>query len=497
MQDSRMLRAKTIRGIFWSFADLLASHGLQFVIQIGLARLLLPEHFGVMGMILVFIAISNSIVDSGFSQALIRDQTTSQADYSTVFYFNSAMAIAVYGVLYIIAPLVSTFYEEPQLVILLRVLSLALIINSLGIIQRVQLTKEVNFKKMTIINLIAVTLSGVITIGCAIEGYGVWSLVVNILVLQSTQTICLWLFNRWVPSFVFSSQSFVKYFGFGYKLMLSGLLDTLYTNLFFVLIGKIYSSSSLGYYTNAVKVRDLASQSLAVTIQRVTYPVLSTIQDDEKQLKASFRKIIKISAFVNFPLMIGLAAIATPLFTLLFGEKWIPSVIYFQLLCFAGMLYPIHAINLTILQVKGRSDLFLWLEIIKKVNLTLLIILSLAFQMGVIGLIIAAVVNSFTALLINTYYSAREIGYATIEQLLDLMPSFLISIVMGAFVYALSCQLRLSSLTEVVLLSAVGIVIYIILCKFMRLREFGELLSLIKPIFIKVKRRFRNVSNHK
>lgn len=487
MEDSQLLKTKTLNGLFWSFADLLASHGLQFFIQIVLTRLLLPEHFGVMGMILVFIAISNSIVDSGFSQALIRDQETSQADYSTVFYFNLFMACSLYCILYFAAPVVSRFYDEPQLIAILRILSLALIINSLGIIQKVKLTKKVDFKSITKANVIAVIVSGTITITCAVKGYGVWSLVINLLVLQGTQTVCLWVFNRWLPSLTFNVHSFLKFFEFGYKLLLSGLLDTFYNNIYFILIGKTYSTSSLGFYTNAVRLRDLTSQSIAVTIQRVTYPILSSIQDDEDRLKFSFRKIIKMSAFVNFPLMIGLASIATPLFTLLFGERWLPAVIYFQLLCFAGMLYPIHAINLNILQVKGRSDLFLWLEIIKKANLTVLIIASLLFGFGIIGLICAAVVNSFTALLINTYYSAREIDYSTKEQIFDMLPAFLNSIGMGTVVYFLSVLLGMNELVELLILIPIGILIYIPLSKLTKQKELDELYYLVIPMVRKIR----------
>lgn len=366
MHGSNSLKNKTLRGLFWSSADLFANHGFQFVIQIVLARLLLPEHFGIIGMILVLIAISNSIVDSGFSQALIRDQNTSQEDYSTVFYFNLFISILLYFLLYIAAPSISMFFQSKELIGIIRVLSLVLIMNSLAIIQRVKLTKILDFKTLMKINVIAVLTSGSISIAMAYLGFGVWSLVANMISMQFVQTLLLWSFNRWMPSLIFSTQSFIKYFSFGYKLLISGLIDTFYNNLYFLIIGKFYSVAQLGYYSNSVRIRDMASQSIVATVQRVTYPVLSSTREDEKRLKSVFRKIIKTIAFINFPLMVGIAVIATPLFQLLFGEKWLPSVYYFQLLCLAGMLYPIHALNLNILKVKGRSDLFLRLEIIKK-----------------------------------------------------------------------------------------------------------------------------------
>lgn len=270
--------------------------------------------------------------------------------------------------------------------------------------------------------------------------------------------------------------------------MLSGLLDTFYTNIYFVIIGRFYSTTSLGYYTNAVKFRDLASLSIAIAVQRVTYPILSSIQDDTERLKFGYKKIIRTAAFINFPLLVGLAAIAHLLFGFLLEDKWLPSVVYFQWLCFAGMLYPLHAINLNILQVRGRSDLFLRLEIIKKAILTLLILLSLSLGLGIIGLIGAAVLNSFISLLVNTYYSAGEIDYSTGEQLLDLTPSFVISMIMGATVYLVGKLLPMNNLFEMLLLIALGISLYIVLSISVKLRELFELFHLFRPLVDKLKR---------
>lgn len=487
MQDSNSLKRTTIIGLFWSFADLMANHGIQFVIQLFLARLLLPEHFGVIGMILIFIAISNSIVDSGFSQALIRDQKTTQSDYSTVFYFNLIMAVLMYGILYFSSYPISIFFKEPQLVPILRILSLVLIINSLGIIQKVMLIKNVDFKTIAKVNVIAVLLSGSLTIYLAMRGYGVWSLVYNTLSMQLIQTLLLWIFNKWVPSTTFNMQSFRKFYKFGYKLLLSGLLDTLYNNIYFVIIGRFYSTTSLGFYSNAVRFRDMASQSISATVQRVSYPILSSIQQDKPRLKSGFKKIIKISAFINFPLMIGLAAIAPSLFNVFLGEKWMPSVFYFQLLCFAGMLYPLHAINLNILQVKGRSDLFLRIEILKKTVLTILIVLSLVFDLGIIGLISAAVLSSYIALYINTYFSAREIDYSAKEQLKDLLPVFLLSIVMGVIVISIGSVLSVNHSMKLMIQIGIGIVIYVVGCKLARVEELSTIYRMLIVLVRQIK----------
>ena len=497
MNDSASLKQKTMIGLFWSFADLMANHGIQFIIQILLARILLPEHFGIIGMIIVFIALSESIVDSGFTQALIRDQNTSQADYSTVFHFNLFVAIVMYVLLFISAPIISVFFEEPQLISIIRILSLVLIINSLGIIQKVMLVKNIDFRTITKVSVIAVIVSGSVTITFALLGFGVWSLVINIITMQLVQTILFWFFNKWMPSLTFSIQSFKKFFRFGYKLLLSGLIDTFYNNLYYLIIGRLYSTSQLGFYTNAVKIRDLASQSIAAAVQRVSYPILSSIQEDERRLKAGFRKIIKMSGFINFPLMVGLSAIATPLFGLLLGEKWLPSVVYFQLLCFAGMLYPLHAVNLNILQVKGRSDLFLLIEIIKKSVLTILIVVSLLFELGIIGLIGAAVLNSYISLFINTYFSAKEISYSAKEQMKDLVPIFIISIFMGLVVFMFGKVLPLTYFWLLIVQVIIGISIYILLSKLARISELGILYQMIFEIFMKARTAMQKISSRK
>ena len=487
MPNSKSLKRKTTTGLFWSFIDLSANQGIQFIIQIILARLLLPEHFGVIGMIIVFIAISNSIVDSGFSQALIRDQDTTQEDYSTVFHFNLLMAITMYVIIFISANPISIFFGEPQLINIIKVISLVLIINALGIIQRVMLTKKVDFKTITKVSLIAVIMSGSVTITMAVLGYGIWCLVVNTILMSFIQTLLLWFFNKWVPSMKFNMHSFKKYFKFGYKLLIAGMIDTFYHNLFYVIIGRFYSTVQLGYYTNAVKFSDASSQVISSVVQRVSYPLLSSIQDDEERLKSGFKKIIKSSAFINFPLMIGLASVATPLFSILLGEKWMPSVIYFQLLCLAGILYPLHAINLNILQVKGRSDLFLLIEVIKCFVLTILIALSLLFQLGIIGLIWAAVINSYIALYINTYFSAREIDYSAKNQLKDILPMLLISIFMGIVVYLVGSVLPDNHFIKLICQISIGAVVYIVACKAVKIQELDTIYRIVQDLLKKYK----------
>ncbi|MFF2755774.1 lipopolysaccharide biosynthesis protein [Psychrobacillus sp. NPDC058041] len=487
MEDQKFIKRKTMIGLLWSTADFLAKNGTQFLIQIVLTRLLLPENFGIIGMVLILVSISTSLIDCGFSQALIRDQNTSQDDYSTIFHFNFFISIFIYIILFLSAPSISIFFNSLHLTEIIRVLSLVLIISSLAIIQRVKLTKILDFKTLTKINIFAVFISGGISISMAFLGFGIWSLVTNMILIQFIQTLLLWYFVRWIPSLTFNIISFKKFFKFGYKLLLSGIIDSIYNNLYFLIIGKYYTATQLGYYTNAVKLNDMAAQSIFLTVQRVTYPVLSNSQDDDERLKSLFRKMITLTSFVNFPFMIGAAAIATPLFQIIFGQKWLPSVFYFQLLCIAGMLYPIHALNLNILQVKGRSDLFLFLEIIKKVVITILISLSLIFGLGIIGLIWTAIISSFISLFINTYHSARLMDYSTKNQLKELAPMFFNSILMGAVVLSASSILPDNYILKLLCQITIGIFVYIFFCKLFRVRELIDLYKIINPLVLKAK----------
>ncbi|MBU3091653.1 lipopolysaccharide biosynthesis protein [Clostridium sp. CF011] len=487
MQEQSTLKKKTISGLFWSFSDLIANQGIQFVILVILARLLVPEDFGIIGMITVFIAVSQSFIDSGFTNALIREKEPSQEDYSTVFYFNLAMAVVLYIVLFLSAGGISRFFKEPQLIAILRVLAIVLIINSFGLIQRTMLTKSINFKTQTKISLISSVLSGIIAIIFAYMGFGVWSLVIKTLSMQLIQSFLLCIYNSWIPSLVFSVESFKRLFGFGWKLLASGLIDTLYNNLYFLIIGKSFSAVELGYYTNAQKLRDTASQSITSSVQKVSYPVLSSIKENEDKLRDAYKKIIKTSVFITFPLMIGLAAVASPLIRLIFGQKWVNSIVYFQILCFAGMLFPLHAINLNILQVKGRSDLFLRLEIIKKAIGLILIVIVLFFKFGINGLLWAAVLSSYIAYFINSYYSAELLSYSTIEQIKDIMPTFVASVIMAIVVYFSGAVLPNNNLVKIIAQFIIGVVAYVGLSKIERIEELNTVYELLNSILKKGK----------
>lgn len=391
MADS--LRHKTIHGVGWSFIDNISNSGITFLVGLVLARLLTPEEYGIMAMIAIFIAISNSIIDSGFSNALIRKTRIERVDYSTVFYFNLTVSILIYALLYLAAPTISVFFKEPVLLAVIRIIGWVLIINALAIIPRTQFVRNVDFKTQTKVSLISSISSGVIGIGMALGGMGVWSLVGQQLFRQFLNTLFLWVYSKWHPVWEFSMKSFKELFGFGSKLLLSGLLDTIYKNIYYIVIGRFYTSAQLGQYTRAEQFNMIFSSNLTSVVQRVSYPVLSSIQEEPERLREAYRKVIKITMLITFACMLGLAAVAKPLILILIGEKWLPAVYFLQIICFSGILYPLHAINLNILQVKGRSDLFLKLEIIKKIIAVGPIVVGIAY--GIEYMLWGSVLTSF------------------------------------------------------------------------------------------------------
>lgn len=464
------LKQKTISGLIWSFIDNFSKQGITFIFGIILARLLSPREFGLVGMITIFIALSQSIIDSGFTQALIRKQDCSQADFSTVFYFNLATSIFFYFLLFFTAEPISRFYNEPQLKPILQVVGIGLIINAFGIVQRARLTKRIDFKLQTKITVIASTLSGIIGIVMALMGYGVWSLVIKSLTGFAFTSFFLWFWNRWKPALIFSLNSFREMFSFGYKLLLSGLIDTAYRNIYLLIIGKYFSATELGFYTRADQFNNLPSSNITGIIQRVSYPVLSEIQDDIPTLKAAYQKMIKSTMFVTFVLMFGMAAVAKPMVIVLIGEKWLPSVIYLQLLCFVGMFYPLHAINLNMLNVLGRSDLFLRLEIIKKILAVPVIII--AIFLGIKMMIISMILLSGIAYFLNSYYSGRQIGYSSFRQLKDILPSFFLAAFMGLIVYLAGNFLGISYLLILLLQLTLGTILTIGLAELLHMDTY-------------------------
>ncbi|RUT77868.1 MOP flippase family protein [Ancylomarina longa] len=424
------LKSQTIKGVFWSFLEKFGSQFILLISQIVLARILEPRDFGLLGMIAIFIAVSQAFIDSGFDNALIQKKDVNQTDFSTVFYFNISIGFALYIILFFAAPAIADFFRAPQLVNLTRVVCLILIVNSFGLIQFVKFKIEMNFKAIAQVVVIANILSAIVGIGMALLDFGVWALAGQIIGIYTFRTILFWIKSEWRPSFVFSLESFKSLFNFGSKLLLSGLISQTFENIYLLVIGRMFSATALGFYAQARKLQQVPVATLAQVVGNVTFPAFSKIQDENERLRVGFRKLIKLLVFINFPLMIGLAIIAKPLLVLILGVKWLPSVPYFQLLCIAGMIYTLHASNLNILKVKGRSDLFLYLEIIKKGIVVIAIVIGLNW--GIIGLVVGQICTSFISFFINAFYTGKLIAYTIPQQLKDVSQTFIITLIMAA-----------------------------------------------------------------
>lgn len=427
------LRHKTLKGTIWSFAERFTAQGIHFLVMIIIARRLSPKEFGLIGMLAIFLAVAQSLIDSGFSQALIRKLNRTDTDKNTVFYFNIVVSSILYLLLYLISPWVATFYGEPQLCEIMRVICLAVVIDSFAVVPRANYVIAIDFKTQTKATLISAIVSGVIGIYLAYHGYGVWALVYQFVSNSIVNVIVLWAFSKWYPKLVYSWKSFRELFGFGSKLMISGLLDTIYRNIYQLVIGKAFSAESLGHFTNAHKFSDLPSSNLTTVLQRVTYPILCTIQDDDERLALAYRKFLRLSAFIIFPLMCGLAAVSYPLINLVLGEKWHFAAILLIPLCFQMMWYPIHSINLNLLQVKGRSDLFLRLEIIKKIIGVTILFCSLPF--GLLVMCYTGIFSSVLCLAINTYYTGKLINVGFFIQMKDISATLILSLLMFGLVF--------------------------------------------------------------
>jgi len=430
---SESIRKKTLSGFIWSGSETFLNQGFGFIQGVILARLLMPSDFGLIAMAGVFNALAKTLVDSGFSTALIRKKERSEIDYSTVFDVNIVMSAIMALLLCACSGLIASFYNEPLIAKIVCLNALLIFLGSFTAVQSTRLMANMEFKKRSKINMVIIVTNGLLAIGMAYCGLGVWSLIYPYFITFILSVFLYWYYQRWFPGFRFSILSFKELFGFGSKLLASSLLDVLYNNIYPLVIGKKYTSSDLAFYSKGNTFAKLPSVTITNVLALVTLPVLSDIQNEDERLQVSYRKFISLSAFVVFPLLIGMAAVARPMVILLITEKWEECIIYLQILCFSLMWYPVHALNLNLLKVKGRSDLFLRLEIIKKIMG--LIILFVTLPMGIVYMCIGSVVSSFVSLFLNTYYTGKLIHVGFREQMKDVMPSLFYSISMGVTVW--------------------------------------------------------------
>lgn len=470
------IKEKAIKGFSWIALEGFFSQGLVFIVGILLARLLSPEDFGIIGIVTVFVAISSSLVEGGFTDALIQKIDANKNDFNTVFYTNLIVSIFLYALLFFISDKIAVFFEEESLELILKYSGLVIIINSLSIVQYTKLIINLNFRIISISKVIATVISAIVALYLAFNNFGIWSLVTLSILRPLIGGILLWAFNKWRPSLVFSTGSFKTLFDFGYKMLLSKLIGTLYSNFYYFLIGKFFSPISLGYYTRADQFKAPFSVNITAAISRISYPILSSLQNNQVHLKSVFRKFIRFSALINFSVMLGIAAIAKPLVLLTIGEKWSTSIIYLQILCIPGMLYPIQVLNINLLTALGYSNLMLKLEVIKKVILVPLILLTAFFSIEIMlyGLVVFAIVEYF----INSWYAKRLIDYTIIDQIKDISPFFVISLVMFIPVYIISF-LKLSLIIIILIQLLLGILIFVLVNEKLRLNEYVELKSKI------------------
>jgi teichuronic acid exporter len=480
------LRRKTVGGLAWSFADQSINVTLQFIVGIILARLLSPREFGLIGMLTIFLALSQAFVDSGFGQALIRKKDCSAADYSTVFFFNVAAGIAMTLLLFGAAGPIAAFFREPQLRPLTQVFCLSLLINAVTIVQRTQLVRRIDFKLLTKISIVASVISGAVGIGMAASGFGVWSLVARLLVSSAVQSALLWIWNAWRPSWTFDRGSLREMFGFGSKLLANGLLNGVFDNLYYIVIGKFLTPTDLGQFTRAEQFHDMPTVNLTLAVQRVTYPVLASIREDRVMLKAAYKKVIRGIMFVSFFGVLALASMAKPLVLTLIGNRWLPAAGYFQALCFVGVFVPLQAVNLNMLMVEGRSDLVLKLSLIKKALIVPTVFLGAVY--GIPAMIAAMIANAFITFVLNSNWSGRSIGYPMGEQLRDILPSFVPALFVGSAMYVLGRLLGTSPPVTLALQAALGLALAFTICVLLKNPEYLYLKAIVRNDLLRRKR---------
>ncbi|MEL7270203.1 MAG: lipopolysaccharide biosynthesis protein [Bacteroidota bacterium] len=470
------LENKAKKGLVWSSIDKFSTLVIQFSVGILLARLLAPEDFGLIGMITILISISQCLVDSGFYTALVQKKKISNTDYSTILFFNIGIAILLYAVLYITAGYISAFYEEPLLIDLVKVVSLNIIILSTTVVHKAMLARKIDFKIQAVAHILSSIISGCVGIYAAFNGYGVWALVYHTLSRSILVALLYWFLNRWTPTLAFSKASFKTLFSFGSKLMLSELLKICFRNLFIIIIGKVYKAEELGYYTRASLFKQVPGTLVGNILQSVTFPLMVKVIDDNEKAKHVLVRSTKLTGFILFPVILWLLFFAKPLILVLLTQKWLPTVLLLQILCLDILFHPMQYINLNYLNAKGRSDLFLKLEMIKNV-LTVIAIL-ITYKFGLAAMTIGYISVSCISFFINSYYTGKYINYGALKQLMDLSPYALaacFSVVPSFFI----CFLIPTMPVQLVLGVLLCIIFYMGIAYAMRFQELFEIKRLL------------------
>ncbi|KQT17869.1 capsule biosynthesis protein CapK [Chryseobacterium sp. Leaf404] len=473
------LKKQAISGMIWTYSQQFGSQLITFVVSLVLTRLILPEEFGLIGMIAIFMGIGTALFDGGLTSSLIRSKDLNQDDYSTVFYFNFAGSVIMYLILFFIAPLIAKFYHQPALIKLTRVYGITFILAAFGAVQNTILTSELKFKKQAMISLPAIIISSSVGLWMAYYDYGVWSLVGTALINALLTSLFLWFSSSWYPTITFSKEKFRKHFHYGYKLTLSSVLDIIFTNIYQIVIGRFYSAAQVGYYTRANTLMMLPVGNVSAALNRVVFPLFAQVQNDIPRFKKAYKQIMQMVLFIITPVIVIMAFLAEPLILFLFGQNWLPVVPIFQIICFTGILYPIHLYNLLVLQVKGRSDLFLKLEVAKKILLS--VILAISFFFGFYALLWGQLIFSIVALIINTHFAGNMLMYKTSEQLKDIFPIFLLIIPMGSILLIFNYLLtEYNLLIQLFVGASAGAISYFGIAWLFKFETINDIKNLIK-----------------
>lgn len=452
------LKQQTKKGLYWSFFNQFSNYGMQFCVGIVMARLLSPSDYGITALPGVFLAIAAVFQDSGMAGALIRKPEIEEKDYSTLFLYSIGMGIVMYAALFFASPYIASYFETPVLIPLVRVTALTFLWGPITTVQYVFLKRKLDFKTPTKISIATKIFSAIVGITMAYMGYGLWALVISGVLSGFLNLILIVWAVRWYPRTGWSNESFKYLWGYGNKMLASSLLETAYSNITPLFVAKYYSPADLGVYNRARNYAIMPSQNVTGVIQNVTFPVLSKMQDDDESLARNYRRMLKTTAFVVFPLMMLLAGLARPLIITMITAKWEACIILLQLLCFSLMWYPIHSINLNLLQVKGRTDLFFRLEVIKKIiGLSILVV---TLPLGLVVFCIGGIISSLVCLAVNTYYTGKLINVGYLKQMRDLFPTFFLSLVLFGVILALN-QFISNYLLQILVGGTIGSLVYL------------------------------------
>ena len=474
-------KSKILSSLFWKLMERGGTQGIQLIVQIVLARLLIPEDYGIIALVTIFITIASVFVQSGFNTALIQKKDANEADFSSVFYLSLFVASLLYVIIFFAAPHMAAFYTEPQLIPVLRVLSIILLFGAFNSIQNAVVARKMQFKKLFFSSLGAMVVSGTGTVGIvmAYAGFGVWALVAQQIMYRLLITVILWFTVKWRPKLLFSLERVKSLFSYGWKLLVSTLIDTLYRNLRSLIIGKMYNAEMLGFYNRGEQFPALIVTNINGSIQSVMLPALASQQENRQRVKEMVRRSIVTSSFILFPMMVGLAVIAKPLVKILLTEKWLLCVPFLQISCVTYALWPIHTANLQAINALGRSDIFLKLEIIKKI--LGLAILGVTVFYGVYAIALGGIVSGLIGTIINSYPNTKLLNYSYKEQWKDIMPSLLLSLVMGALVYSVQF-FGMTVWPTLIVQGFVGIILYVGMARIFKLECFTYLLLTWKDI---------------